>query len=288
MTAWLLINVVFEDPSSVVVVGEPMSSPNGTNTKGAASAAGTAGVVEVAERGDGADQAEGSSKRPLRLSSSREAVSDLPALLEMQTQGLTIVAEGLPEVATKAGGGAGIPVLATIETCRFAYGVWEFSPNRVFRFLPTCGALAGQILVGAYEVDGAVVRMSPLHSAPAEITSVFQVEKPSTMRSDVRIRAAGKEVLFSVRQAVTVIRGGLEGDMFRASYAGRNTVRVPGLHGLPSGSPDVLGGGPGVPPSPDVSPSPEIGGGTRSEGTGAGGADSTDPLLELLEQHRGR
>lgn len=304
--AWLVINVALDEPSSTTIARDAIEGSDaraateakdvrGPSTEGAGPGA-TQTANQAADRT--ADPTGHSPKRPLRVSSPAEASLDLLALREMATQGLTIVAEGLPEVSAKSGGGPGIPILATIETCRFAYGVWEFSPNRVFRFMPTCEALAGQILVGAYEVDEGVVRMSPLRSAPAEIISEFQVEKPSTMKSHVRIRVGGKEVQFLVRQAVTVIRGGLEGDMFRTSYAARNTVRVPGVRSEPSadsasgpGSGGGAGSGSDPGPGPGAGPGgagPGAGAGSRGRGDTGDASSATDPLLELLEKHRGR
>ena len=150
---------------------------------------------------------------------------DLPALRQLKNEGLTIAAEGLPEVSSPERG-ARVGPLAARETCRFAYGVWEFSPNKRFRFLPTCAAMDGQVLYGAYAVDGAVIRMSPLRVSGAEIVSEFQVEKPSRMLTRVAVQDAG--VNLEVRQRVTVIRAGLAGDGFFSTYADRNTLSVPG------------------------------------------------------------
>ncbi len=149
----------------------------------------------------------------------------LPALRQLQNEGLTIAAEGLPEVSTDARGSEVAP-LAARESCRFAYGVWEFSPNKRFRFLPTCPSMDGQVLFGAYVVDGAVIRMSRLRIAGAELVSAFEVEKPSRLRTRVTLPNAG--LTFEVQQRVTVIRAGLFGDGFFDTYAPKNTLAVPG------------------------------------------------------------
>lgn len=149
---------------------------------------------------------------------------DLPALRMMMSEGLTIAAEGLPEVSAESAPNEQTGVLAAVETCRFAYGVWEFSPNKRFRFLTTCEAKDGQILVGAYEIKGSKVVMSPLVDAPAMLVSELEVEKPSTMTSKV---AYGPNVL-DVKQRIQVMRGGMEGEAFRATYEPKNTLTPPG------------------------------------------------------------
>jgi hypothetical protein len=154
---------------------------------------------------------------------------DLPALRLLAADGLTLAAEGIPEVnAADENNAAAISVLAAIETCRFAYAVWEFSPNKRFRFLTTCEALEGQVLVGAYEVQGSVIRMSPLTDGPATITSQLEVEKPSKMSTTVVFNSNGRTMSLMVNQRVTTMRGGLEGEAFQATYAPRNTLKVPG------------------------------------------------------------
>lgn len=149
---------------------------------------------------------------------------DLPALRMMMSEGLTIAAEGLPEVSPETAPVEQTGVFAAVETCRFAYGVWEFSPNKRFRFLTTCEAKDGQILVGAYEIKGSKVVMSPLVDAPAVMVSELEVEKPSTMISKV---AYGQNIL-EVKQRIQVMRGGMEGEAFRATYEPRNTLTPPG------------------------------------------------------------
>lgn len=149
--------------------------------------------------------------------------SDLPALRMMSTRGLTIAAEGLPEVSANVQSNeAG--VFAAIETCRFAYGIWEFSPNKRFRFLTTCEAKEGQILVGAYEVRGTTVTMSTLIDGPGQLTSVLELEKPSRMVT----RAIYGPMMLEVNQSITTLREGMEGEAFRATYEPRNTLAPAG------------------------------------------------------------
>ena len=148
---------------------------------------------------------------------------DLPALRQLRNEGLTIAAEGLPAVDSSATG-PGVGPLAGRETCRFAYGVWEFSPNRRFRFMPTCPSMDGQVLFGAYAVQGGVIRMSPLKVSGVELLTEFFVEKPS--RLVTRVTVGGGRVTMTVRQRVTVIRAGQFGDSFFDTYAPRNTLAV--------------------------------------------------------------
>jgi hypothetical protein len=149
--------------------------------------------------------------------------SDLPALRMMSTRGLTVAAEGLPEVSANVQSSeAG--VLAAIETCRFAYGVWEFSPNKRFRFLTTCEAKEGQVLVGAYQVSGTTVTLSTLIDGPGQLTSTFELEKPSRMIT----HAIYGGILLEVNQSITTLREGMEGEAFRATFEPRNTLNPPG------------------------------------------------------------
>ena len=167
----------------------------------------------------------GGAPKPEAARPALDETPDLPALRQLQGSGLTIVAEGLPEVLAVEGD-VPTPRMAALETCRFAYGVWEFSPNRAFRFVTTCGALAGQQLVGAYEVDGSKVRMSPLSIDGVVLTSVFEVEKPSTMTT--RAVIGGRHGL-EIRQRITGIRPGLDVASFVKAYGPRNTVVVDGV-----------------------------------------------------------
>ncbi|MBK6686202.1 MAG: hypothetical protein IPG45_17145 [Deltaproteobacteria bacterium] len=172
--------------------------------------------------------------------------ADIPAIGSMNSEGLTIAAEGLPEVLADVEDGS-LANLAGLQTCRYAYGVWEFSPNKRFRFLTTCEALVGQVLVGAYEIQGTVVRMSPLSSVEGTLTSEFQVEKPSTIKTIVQTRS-GRTL--QVNQRVTTMRSGLDGEAFRATYFPKNTIQIPGQRGgdappppSPGGLKDLLEGG---------------------------------------------
>jgi hypothetical protein len=154
---------------------------------------------------------------------------DIPALRALMSEGLTIAAEGIPEVVAAEQSNPASLAAAT-ETCRFAYGIWEFSPNKRFRFLTTCSAFEGQTLVGAYEVQGSVVRMSPLIDGAVEIVSEFEVEKPSKMHSAIKVTAGEQAFKLDVHQLVTTIRGGLQGEAFRDSFAPKNTLSLPGQH----------------------------------------------------------
>jgi hypothetical protein len=172
----------------------------------------------------------GGAAKPEAARPALDETPDLPALRQLQGSGLTIVAEGLPEVLAVEGD-VPTPRMAALETCRFAYGIWEFSPNRAFRFVTTCGALAGQQLVGAYEVDGSKVRMSPLSIDGVVLTSVFEVEKPSTMTT--RAVIGGRHGL-EIRQRITGIRPGLDIASFAKAYGPRNTVAVDGVAAPPT------------------------------------------------------
>lgn len=155
-----------------------------------------------------------------RVSSSLDETPDLPALDHLRQTGLTVGAEGIPRVETSFDDQAR---RAGIETCRFAYGVWEFSPNQTFRFLTTCRGLGRLELVGAYEMRGAEVHLSSLEAGEVRWTSVLRIERPSTMRSRVQ---AG-EVALTVTQRATVVREGLHGEAFRDAFRRRNQLIVP-------------------------------------------------------------
>ncbi len=199
-----------------------------------------------------------------------EAV-DIPAIRQLQSDGLTIAAEGLPEVIAENTGDAVAP-LAALETCRFAFSVWEFSPNRRFRFMTTCAPLEGQILYGAYEIRGGRVHMSPLTTPIARITSVFDAERPASMKTRVESLLKGEVMMsFEVNQRVTVMRAGLHGEGFHDTYRAKNTITLhhqlaPGRVPTPSGG---GGGGRAAPPPPPAAPPPKAGG--------------KDPLLDLLK-----
>ncbi|MCK6548232.1 hypothetical protein L6R52_20460, partial [Myxococcota bacterium] len=182
---------------------------------------------------------------------------DLPALRQLATEGLTIAAEGLPEVLA-SDGSSEASLVAAIETCRFAYGVWEFSPNKRFRFITTCPGLDGQILVGAYETRGSQLHLSPLVDGVSTMVSVFEVEKPSKMTTEIAVGSGARMITLGVNQRVTAMRGGLQGEAFRDTYAPRNTLSLPG---------------------------------GRPRATGAEGATKgtkRDPLYELLKAQQGQ
>ncbi len=246
--AFVLVNLLLDDPPPpndlATAADPPIQAPGGANT----------------------DVAEAPPPRDV-ISTPFVDTVDLPALRQLRNEGLTIVAEGLPEVESLTPGPAVAP-LAAVETCRFAYGVWEFSPNRRFAFLPTCPALEGQVLYGAYRIEGGNVRMSALRVLNVELNSVFQVEKPSQLITEVRVD--GGRVRLAVRQRVTVIRAGQFGDTFFSTYAPKNTLGMPGRSAgrPPPDEPRVPVEAPGPPPSPP----------DRSQGT--------DPLLELLKGGR--
>ena len=156
------------------------------------------------------------------LSTPYNEVPNLPALKLLESEGLTICTEGLPKVEASVKD-ARSPILAAVETCRFAYGVWEFSPNKRFRFLSTCKSFEGQILVGAYDVDGSTIRLSPLKTPYVTLVSNFEVERPSRMRT-VAEYIKGYQLL--VEQKVTVLVPGLKGDAFRDNYAKKNSLQI--------------------------------------------------------------
>jgi hypothetical protein len=170
------------------------------------------------------------SNGPARQSTAHlDETPDLPALRHLERRGLTAGAEGIPRVETDASGA--VSAVAGLEACRFAYGVWEFSPNQTFRFISTCRGLGRMELVGAYEVREARVHLSELSAGHARWTGVFDVEKPSIMRSHVRSETGGRTIELDVTQRITVVRGGLHGDDFRDSFRRRNRLSVPSTGG---------------------------------------------------------
>lgn len=193
------------------------------------------------------------------LSATPSEAPDIPALEAMRREGLTIVAEGLPRVIA-IDPPTPPQALAGIESCRFAYAVWEFSPNDAFRFFSTCGALEGETLVGAYQIDGSNVRLSPIQSGPAQLVTVFRVERPSTIITEVTLQAAtGQPVRMRVQQRVTGMRPGMDGERYRATYAKRNTLQVRGVNAPRRVAPSVPAPAPARPPS-----------------------DKSDPVLDLI------
>lgn len=171
-----------------------------------------------------------------------EARPEIPALTAMLDQGLTIVAEGLPDLGLAKGQVS--PEVAAEISCRLAFGIWEFSPNHRFRFLSSCQAFDGEILVGAYTIEGADVLLSPLPAGRGEMRGLFKVERPSEMQTGIKLPSG----LVTIRQRVNVIKTGLLGDDLRFRYQERNRLRIPS-----------------APPK-------------------AGEAEEADPLLKLFEQ----
>jgi hypothetical protein len=167
----------------------------------------------------------------------RIATARIPALRALESRGLTIVAEGIPEVNVVFRAGQTAEV-AALETCRFAYAVWEFSPNRRFRFLPTCPALDGQILVGAYDIQGSVVRMSALITEGVTIQSAFSVLRPSRIESKVTSRS-NDGLTLQVWQIVTAVQSGMDGEAMRDAFKHRNSLnpQAPATEAMPSTPP---------------------------------------------------
>jgi hypothetical protein len=188
------------------------------------------------------------------ISTKIDDTPDIPAFQHLRDTGLTIAAEGIPQVDALEAGGS-VAALAALETCRFSYAVWEFSPNERFRFMTTCGALEGQVMFGAYKIDGGVIRMSPLVTDTDAVTSEFHVEKPSKMVSFVSRTRDGPQVL-EIRQKVTSMRPGMDGDAWRDAFLDRNTIHLPSEKSKA--------------PPPSQPPPP-----AKKDG---------DPLLELLKQ----
>jgi len=198
------------------------------------------------------------------LSAAPDETPDLQALRSLKTTGLTIAAEGLPEVLAIDPPNPPA-LLAGIETCRMAYAVWELSPNRAFRFLTTCAAFQKQVLVGAYEIRGSKVFMSPLRADGAELTMVFEVEKPSRMITTVKHSHKGQTVVMEARQNITAIRPGMDGDSFFHTYAPRNNIEIAGVARSKDNGGDI-------PPDPQQAPPPP-----------QPKQPESDPVLDLLK-----
>ena len=262
----LAVNVLLDDAPS------PTAAPRSAGAEASvaeAPAAGTSAAgTSAADSAKSAASAAQAPKSPPAvpdnvISSPLVERVDLPALRQLRYEGLTIAAEGLPEVTTAATGPTVGP-LAARETCRFAYGIWEFSPNKRFRFISTCRAFEGQVLFGAYSVHGGAIRMSPLRVSGVAVETTFEVEKPS--RLVTRVTVGADALAFTVRQRVTVIRSGLFGDAFFNTYAAKNTLAVP------DGSAPAAGrrNAPTSPKAPNPKTEPPAERGPK------------DPLLELL------
>jgi hypothetical protein len=203
--------------------------------------------------------------RPGVFSTAPDETPDLPVVRALLREGLTLGAEGLPAVAAVVEGPA-VAAKAAVETCRFAYGVWELSPNQRFRFLTTCPPLAGQILVGAYEVEGSRVRLSPLLTEGVQLVTELELQKPSVARTQVLFQDARGAVELSVTQRLTAMRPGLDGEAFRSTYAPKNTLMLPNNPG-PTGR--------GRPA--EAAPAPE-----RRAEPAREAERPDDPLLEML------
>lgn len=150
-----------------------------------------------------------------------------PAIEMVRREGLTVAAPGIPEVNLGAGAAPSAGA-AGRETCRFAYGVWEFSPNRRFRFLTTCPALAGAVWVGAYEVAGEMLRLSVLQDGQdgrVRWQTDLRLSNPAQAKTTVMLGRA-KEAVLDVSQRVAVIRAGLHGSAFVAQYRRENDLQV--------------------------------------------------------------
>lgn len=168
-----------------------------------------------------------SPKGPARQSTSQlDETPDLPALGMLSRRGLTVGAEGIPNVSSAVGG---VQTRAGIESCRFAYGVWELSPNQTFRFLTTCEGLGYAERVGAYELRGATLYLSLLTQGDVRWTSVLELEHPSKMKTSVL--AGGTKL--DVEQRITIVREGLHGDDFRDALRRRNSLSLPSQPAAP-------------------------------------------------------
>jgi len=190
------------------------------------------GLVDLSEEGS---PQQPQKKRPTAPVLSAQPIEEsvIPALKSMEQEGLTIVAEGLPEVVALRP--ANPPaMLVGIESCRYAFAIWEFSPNKRFRFMTTCELMRGEVLAGAWSRDGNQILLSPLTSAASVMTSRFEVEKPSRMVTDIVITAPkAASVRLKVRQRITGMRPGMDGAGFIRSYEPRNTVKVQGIRIVP-------------------------------------------------------
>ena len=224
------------------------------------------GLVDLGEEGTSQQPQK---KRPTAPVLSAQPIEEsvIPALKSMEQEGLTIVAEGLPEVVALRP--ANPPaMLVGIESCRYAFAIWEFSPNKRFRFMTTCELMRGEILAGAWSRDGNQILLSPLTSAGSVMTSRFEVEKPSRMVTDIVITAPkASSVRLKVRQRITGMRPGMDGAGFIRSYEPRNTVKVQGIRIVPD-----------KPTQGEAS-----GNNATPEKPGPAKAPSGDSLLDMLE-----
>ena len=221
------------------------------------------GLIDLGEDGSPAEPKKARPSAPVLTAQPLEEAI-IPALKSMEREGLTIVAEGLPEVVAIQPSNPPA-MLVGIESCRYAFAIWEFSPNKRFRFMTTCELMRGEILAGAWSRDGNQILLSPLTSAASVMTSRFEVEKPSRMLTDIVITAPKtKAVRLKVRQRITGMRPGMDGAGFLRSYQPRNTVKVQGIRIVPEKSSTESAPGTVTPPKPTQ---------------GSGG----DSLLDMLE-----
>ena len=206
-----------------------------------------------AAAGSGRPEGAGAARRPGFVSTELDETPDLPALRRLQDEGLTLGgAEGLPDVRGQ------LPAqLAGLLSCRFAFGVWEFSPNHRFRFLTTCGHEAQRVWVGAYGVEGTQIATSPLQADGVTWSTVFQLQKPTHLVTQVQ----GPDGPITIRQKLTAVTPGLKGEGFRSAFSEKNRLTVQGV-----GRSQAPAQAPTQPPPTEVEPPPR------------------DPLLDLLRQ----
>ncbi|MBI4817546.1 MAG: hypothetical protein HY791_14895 [Deltaproteobacteria bacterium] len=183
---------------------------------------------ELASRPDATPQKEPTrvSKPVVVTTKSSDDDEEIPALTTLREEGLTIAAEGLPRIIVEAGASQAANIAAAVLTCRFAYGIWEFSPNSMFKFVPTCAKLRGEEIVGAYEVRGNEVWLSPISTSEGTvIETVFRVAKPSSVQSTAKLGA----IRLRVEQRITAFRPGMNAIQFQRAFAEKNTIDLGAL-----------------------------------------------------------
>ncbi|MBI2378578.1 MAG: hypothetical protein HYV07_31555 [Deltaproteobacteria bacterium] len=220
---------------------------------------------ELANRPD-ASQGAPKPSRPLVVTThGSDDDGEIPALTTMREEGLTIAAEGLPRILVEGGASQAANIAAAVLTCRFAYGIWEFSPNAMFKFVPTCAKLRGEESVGAYEIRRGEVWLSAITTSEGTvIETVFKVAKPSSVVSTAKL---GDKIQLRVEQRVTVIRPGMNAVAFQRSLGEKNTIDLAALlrDGASAPAPERREAPPPNAPEP---PSPP---------------KDRDPVLDLLE-----
>ena len=132
-------------------------------------------------------------------------------------------------------------------------GVAHLAKHRCVDGLTTCQALEGQTLVGAYEIDGSKIRMSPLAAEESTLSTVIEIEKPSMITTRVTIR--GREL--EVRQRVTSMRGGMDGENMVKAFAPKNTTTV-NIPRAPAPSPEAPRPAPPPPPKAPEPPRDQV------------------------------